>query len=181
MNFKKATLAAALALGLFGAAHADLTVGVVLPLTGPASGLGIPVKNQIALWPKTIAGENLKVVVLDDATDPTTGVKDTQRLAVVMAALEHSQSPEAFSYKKPEKNPFSLTTGPSKAVDNSDELNQQLAERDAETRRRRQEQLETTLGAMHLNGIIGGKGNFIASRFNSITTIRMAYTLPTVL
>ena len=42
MNFKKATLAAALALGLFGIAHADLTVGVVLPLTGPASGLGIP-------------------------------------------------------------------------------------------------------------------------------------------
>jgi len=80
MNFKKATLAASLALGLFGIAHADLTVGVVLPLTGPASGLGIPMKNQIALWPKTIAGENLKVVVLDDATDPTTGVKDAQRL-----------------------------------------------------------------------------------------------------
>ncbi|MBO9649740.1 MAG: ABC transporter substrate-binding protein [Variovorax sp.] len=80
MNFKKASLAAALALGLFGIAHADLTVGVVLPLTGPASGLGIPMKNQIALWPKSIAGENLKVVVLDDATDPTTGVKDAQRL-----------------------------------------------------------------------------------------------------
>ncbi|MDM0032715.1 ABC transporter substrate-binding protein [Variovorax sp. J22P271] len=80
MNIKKSILAAALAAGLFGAAHADLTVGVVLPLTGPASGLGIPVKNQIALWPKSIAGENLKVVVLDDATDPTTGVKDTQRL-----------------------------------------------------------------------------------------------------
>jgi branched-chain amino acid transport system substrate-binding protein len=80
MTFKKATLAAALVLGLFGIAHADLTVGVVLPLTGPASGLGIPMKNQIALWPKSIAGENLKVVVLDDATDPTTGVKDAQRL-----------------------------------------------------------------------------------------------------
>ena len=80
MNFKKATLATALALGLFGVAQAELSIGVVLPLTGPASGLGIPVKNQIALWPKTIAGETLKVVVLDDATDPTTGVKDAQRL-----------------------------------------------------------------------------------------------------
>lgn len=80
MNLKKASLAAALALGLFSIAHADLTVGVVLPLTGPASGLGIPMKNQIALWPKSIAGENLKVLVLDDATDPTTGVKDAQRL-----------------------------------------------------------------------------------------------------
>jgi branched-chain amino acid transport system substrate-binding protein len=83
MNFKKAPLAAALAalaLGLSSIAHADLSVGVVVSLTGPASGLGIPVKNQIALWPKSIAGENLKVVVLDDATDPTTGVKATQRL-----------------------------------------------------------------------------------------------------
>ncbi|HEY2256538.1 MAG TPA: ABC transporter substrate-binding protein, partial [Variovorax sp.] len=80
MNIKKTTLAATLALGLLGAAHADLTIGVVLPLTGPGSGLGIPVKNQIALWPKTIAGETLKLVVLDDATDPTTGVKDAQRL-----------------------------------------------------------------------------------------------------
>ncbi|HEX7864224.1 MAG TPA: ABC transporter substrate-binding protein [Variovorax sp.] len=83
MTFKKTTLAAVLALmatGMVGMAHADITIGVVQPLTGPASGLGIPVKNGIAIWPKTIAGETLKVVVLDDATDPTTGVKDAQRL-----------------------------------------------------------------------------------------------------
>ncbi|WP_198086153.1 ABC transporter substrate-binding protein [Variovorax sp. E3] len=80
MTFKKTTLAAVLALMAAGFAHADITIGVVQPLTGPASGLGIPVKNGIAIWPKTIAGETLKVVVLDDATDPTTGVKDAQRL-----------------------------------------------------------------------------------------------------
>jgi branched-chain amino acid transport system substrate-binding protein len=81
MTFKKkTTLAAVLALMAMGMAHADITIGVVQPLTGPASGLGIPVKNGIMIWPKTIAGETLKVVVLDDATDPTTGVKDTQRL-----------------------------------------------------------------------------------------------------
>jgi branched-chain amino acid transport system substrate-binding protein len=80
MTFKKTTLAAVLALMAAGLAHADITIGVVQPLTGPASGLGIPVKNGIAIWPKTIAGETLKVVVLDDATDPTTGVKDAQRL-----------------------------------------------------------------------------------------------------
>ncbi|HEX7865301.1 MAG TPA: ABC transporter substrate-binding protein [Variovorax sp.] len=81
MTFKKkTTLAAVLALMAMGMAHADITIGVVQPLTGPASGLGIPVKNGIMIWPKTIAGETLKVVVLDDATDPTTGVKDAQRL-----------------------------------------------------------------------------------------------------
>ena len=60
-------------------AFADITIGVSIPLTGPASGLGIPMKNQIALWPEKIAGEKLKVIVLDDATDPTNGVKNARR------------------------------------------------------------------------------------------------------
>jgi len=81
MTLAKSALAAGLlALAGLGAARAELTVGVVQPLTGPASGLGIPVRNAILLWPKTIGGENVKLVVLDDASDPTTGVKDTQRL-----------------------------------------------------------------------------------------------------
>jgi branched-chain amino acid transport system substrate-binding protein len=60
-------------------AHADLTIGISLPLTGPASGLGIPMKNYIALWPQTIAGEKLNVIMLDDATDPTNGVRNAKR------------------------------------------------------------------------------------------------------
>ena len=80
MHPLRTPIAAALALALSGLAHADITVGVVQPLTGPASGLGIPVKNAIAIWPKTMAGENLKVIILDDASDPTAGVKATQRL-----------------------------------------------------------------------------------------------------
>lgn len=64
---------------LSGAALADITIGISLPLTGPASGLGIPMKNQIALWPQTIAGEKIKVIILDDATDPTNGVKNARR------------------------------------------------------------------------------------------------------
>src|SRR5512138_563342 len=67
-----------LALLAFGA-RADLTIGVSLPLTGPASGLGIPVKNGFALWPDKIAGEKVNLIVLDDATDPTTGVKNARR------------------------------------------------------------------------------------------------------
>ena len=80
MKLKKTSVAAVMAFLAMGVAHADLTIGVVQPLTGPASGLGIPVKNGIAIWPKTIAGETLKVIVLDDASDPTLGVKDAQRL-----------------------------------------------------------------------------------------------------
>jgi branched-chain amino acid transport system substrate-binding protein len=67
-------------LPLFGTAHGDITVGVSLPLTGPASGLGIPIGNAIKLWPASIAGEKLNVIVMDDATDPTKGVQNANRL-----------------------------------------------------------------------------------------------------
>jgi branched-chain amino acid transport system substrate-binding protein len=79
MKFVKSLIAAAATLAAAGGALADITIGVSLPLTGPASGLGIPVNNQIKLWPATIAGEKLKVIVLDDATDPTNGVKNAKR------------------------------------------------------------------------------------------------------
>ena len=79
MALKKTVITTAVTLLLSGAAFADITIGVSLPLTGPASGLGIPVGNQVKLWPASIAGEKLKVVVLDDATDPTNGVKNAKR------------------------------------------------------------------------------------------------------
>ena len=60
-------------------AQADITIGVSLPLTGPTSALGIPCKNEVMLWPTSIDGQKLKVIVLDDATDPTIGVKNTRR------------------------------------------------------------------------------------------------------
>ncbi len=62
-----------------GAARADLTLGVSLPLTGPASGLGIPMKNYFALWPQTVAGEKINLIILDDATDPTNGARNAKR------------------------------------------------------------------------------------------------------
>ncbi len=80
MNSVRLILLTAIAMAFTGAAQADITVGVIQPLTGPASGLGIPIKNAVANWPKTLAGENLKVIVLDDATDPTAGVRAAQRL-----------------------------------------------------------------------------------------------------
>jgi branched-chain amino acid transport system substrate-binding protein len=72
------TVAAAL-LALAGAAQADITIGVSLSLTGPANGLGIPMQNAIKLWPASIAGEKLNVIILDDATDPTKAVQNAKR------------------------------------------------------------------------------------------------------
>ena len=79
MKFRLNLAAAATVLAFSTSALADLTIGVSLPLTGPASGLGIPMGNQVKLWPTTIGGEKVKVIVLDDATDPTAGVKNARR------------------------------------------------------------------------------------------------------
>ncbi|MDB5874041.1 MAG: amino acid/amide transporter substrate-binding protein family [Ramlibacter sp.] len=79
MKLKTPLIAAALLAAGTGTALADITIGVSLPLTGPTSALGIPVKDSIALWPKTIAGEKLRVVILDDATDPTNAGKNARR------------------------------------------------------------------------------------------------------
>nr|WP_139330924.1 ABC transporter substrate-binding protein [Sphaerotilus natans] len=70
-------LAAAL---LSTAALADINVGVTVSATGPAASLGIPEKNTIALMPKTIGGEKVNYIVLDDASDTTTAVANTRKL-----------------------------------------------------------------------------------------------------
>jgi len=75
-----ARLAAASLFALAGAAQADITIGVSIPLSGPASGLGIPAGNAVKLWPTSIAGEKLRVIVLDDATDPTKAVQNAGKL-----------------------------------------------------------------------------------------------------
>ena len=72
-----------LALVLAGAATsalADITVGVTLSTTGPAASLGIPEKNTIALLPKSIGGQKVNYIVLDDATDPTAASKNARKL-----------------------------------------------------------------------------------------------------
>jgi branched-chain amino acid transport system substrate-binding protein len=79
MTLIKTLVAAATALLLAAPALADITVGITLPLTGPASGLGIPMQNYFKLWPTSIAGEKLNVIILDDATDPTKGVQNARR------------------------------------------------------------------------------------------------------
>ena len=74
-----ATAAAAAAVLMSVPAWADVNIGVTLSLTGPASGLGIPVGNQFKLWPQTIAGEKVNLIILDDASDPGKGVQNARR------------------------------------------------------------------------------------------------------
>jgi len=79
MTLSKTLFTAAFALGLSSTALADVNIGVTLALTGPGSGLGIPMNNYFKLWPQTIAGEKVNLIILDDATDPGKGVSNARR------------------------------------------------------------------------------------------------------
>src|SRR3954471_15830791 len=80
MKLVRTLIAAAVSLAAAGAALADINVGVVLSLTGPGSGLGLPMQNEFKLWPQSIAGEKVNLIILDDASDPGKGVSNTRRL-----------------------------------------------------------------------------------------------------
>ncbi len=81
-------------------ARADITLGAVLSLTGPGAGLGVPERNTIELLPKTVAGQAVRWVVLDDASDTTAAVRAARKLIDdehVDAILGPSTSPNSLA------------------------------------------------------------------------------------
>jgi branched-chain amino acid transport system substrate-binding protein len=79
-KLRAAALAVAVLGGVVLSAHADINVGVTLSATGPAASLGIPEKNTFAMMPTTMAGQKINYIVLDDASDTTTAVKNVRKL-----------------------------------------------------------------------------------------------------
>ena len=80
MKLLRKTITAAAAALLATAAFADVNVGISLSLTGPGSGLGIPMNNYYTkLFPKTIGGEKVNLIIADDASDPGKGVANARR------------------------------------------------------------------------------------------------------
>jgi branched-chain amino acid transport system substrate-binding protein len=79
---KRFPLVAAMAAAFLtaGAAQAQIKVGVTVSATGPAASLGIPERNTFTIMPKTIAGQSVEYIVLDDASDTTTAVRNVRRL-----------------------------------------------------------------------------------------------------
>ena len=61
-------------------AHAEITVGVIVSATGAAASQGIPERNLISLLPPKLAGESVRYLILDDATDPTQAVRNARKL-----------------------------------------------------------------------------------------------------
>ncbi|HCX32759.1 MAG TPA: branched-chain amino acid ABC transporter substrate-binding protein [Rhodocyclaceae bacterium] len=61
------------------AAHAEITIGVTLGTTGPGSSLGIPYKNAFQLVPKTLGGEPVRYIILDDESKPDNAAKNARK------------------------------------------------------------------------------------------------------
>src|SRR5436190_7646303 len=81
---KKYLLSAAIAavLALPGAALAqtnEIVIGITITTTGPAAALGIPERNSLEFVAKEIGGVPLKLIVLDDAGDPTAATTNARR------------------------------------------------------------------------------------------------------
>jgi len=63
-----------------GCLLAQVNVGITVSASGPAASLGIPEKNTFALLPSVVAGQKINYILLDDASDTTTAVKNAKKL-----------------------------------------------------------------------------------------------------
>ena len=63
-----------------GTAQAEIKVGVSLGTTGPGASLGVHYRNAFQLLPKTLGGEPVRYIIIDDASDPTNAAKNARKL-----------------------------------------------------------------------------------------------------
>jgi len=95
-------MVAALAVCAMGAGSVSaqtVKIGVTVPTTGPAAILGIGARNAISLFPKQIAGYDLDIKVLDDASDTTASNRNAQQFLgdKVDIILGSSTTPQSFA------------------------------------------------------------------------------------
>jgi branched-chain amino acid transport system substrate-binding protein len=74
---------AAAAMMAGGTARADITVGFVTSLSGPGASIGIPYGRGMDAayeYADTVDGQKIKLIRLDDGTDPSTAARDARKL-----------------------------------------------------------------------------------------------------
>jgi branched-chain amino acid transport system substrate-binding protein len=76
----RTVLTAALTLAASTALAGTIKIGVIVTLTGPNSGAGLPEGRAIGLMPKQIANDTIQYIVLDDAGNPAKAVQDAKEL-----------------------------------------------------------------------------------------------------
>jgi branched-chain amino acid transport system substrate-binding protein len=77
---KAALLATAIALGLTASAQAQIKIGAILSISGPAAAMGVGYKGAFDLFPTEIAGQKVEYIIRDDATDASTAYTIAQKM-----------------------------------------------------------------------------------------------------
>ena len=80
MKFKPLIVAGLAAAVASNIAVAEITIGISIAATGPQASLGVHYKNAFELMPKTIAGEPVKFIILDNASDATNAARNGRKL-----------------------------------------------------------------------------------------------------
>lgn len=65
---------------LTAAARSEIRIGATFGATGPNASLGIHYKNAFQFAPKTIAGQPVKYIIMEDGSDATTAGKNVRKL-----------------------------------------------------------------------------------------------------
>ena len=95
--------AALLALANSGAVQAEIVVGFITGMSGPLSSIGIPNSKGLAAgvaYQDEVSGEKIRVITLDDASDPTTTARDARKLVEqdkVDILIGSSGAPQSFA------------------------------------------------------------------------------------
>lgn len=77
---KAALLATAMALGVTASAQAQIKIGAILSISGPAAAMGVGYKGAFDLFPTEIAGQKVEYIIRDDATDASTAYTIAQKM-----------------------------------------------------------------------------------------------------
>jgi branched-chain amino acid transport system substrate-binding protein len=96
----RTAVALALLLSAIGLAHAQIRIGLMVSATGPTSAIGIPQRNTGDLLPRTIAGESVEYISLEDGGDATRAIQNVRKLIEedrIDALIGPSTTPNAFA------------------------------------------------------------------------------------
>jgi len=104
-------------------ASAQIRIGLMVSATGPTSAIGIPQKNTGDILPRTMGGQNVEYISLEDGGDATRAVQNVKKLIAennVDAVIGPSTTPNAFAILDSiadAKVPLMATVGTSAVVE----------------------------------------------------------------
>jgi branched-chain amino acid transport system substrate-binding protein len=77
---QKIFVALAAAAALVMPARAEVKIGVIVSATGPAASVGVTQQRTVPILPKQLGGQDVRYILLDDASDTSTTVTNARKL-----------------------------------------------------------------------------------------------------